>query len=158
MSIRKVLKSKIHGAVVTEVNLDYEGSITIDEALMREAGLVEHEKVLVGNITNGNRFETYVIKGEEGSGTIGINGAAAHLCNVGDKIIVMSFCYVDDISLLLHRARVVKVNERNEITSKTHNYIFNFYFSFPLLATLITTLALFTFLLILVLAKLSGLT
>ncbi len=87
----EIVKSKIHRVTVTEANLDYIGSITIDSALMEAAGLYEGEKVQVVNITNGNRIETYVIVGEAGSGKIGINGAAAHQFSVGDLIIIMSY-------------------------------------------------------------------
>ncbi len=89
--MRFFLRSKIHRATVTEANLEYVGSITIDEALMRKAGLDEYEKVLVVDNTNGNRLETYVIKGEKNSGIICSNGAAAHLIKKGDQIIIMAF-------------------------------------------------------------------
>jgi len=87
----EILKSKIHRAKVTEANLNYIGSITIDEDLIDAAGLYYNEKVSVVNINNGERIETYVIKGERGSGKIGINGAAAHKFSAGDLIIVMSY-------------------------------------------------------------------
>jgi len=87
----EILKSKIHRVTITEANLHYIGSITIDEALMEAANLLEHEKVTVSNINNGERFDTYVIKGERGSGKIGINGAAAHKVEVGHIIIVMAY-------------------------------------------------------------------
>ena len=84
-----LLKAKIHRAVVTQADLDYVGSITIDSVLLREAGILEYEKVEVADIENGNRFETYTIAGEEGSGIICLNGAAAKLVNVGDKVIIL---------------------------------------------------------------------
>lgn len=87
----EILKSKIHRVTVTEANLNYIGSITIDSALMEAANLFEGEKVAVVNISNGNRIETYVIPGKRGSGKIGINGAAAHLFEVGDLAIIMSY-------------------------------------------------------------------
>jgi len=87
----EILKSKIHRARVTEANLHYVGSITIDEELIEAAGLYPNEKVAVVNIDNGERIETYVIKGERGSGKIGINGAAAHKFSVGDLVIIMSY-------------------------------------------------------------------
>ncbi len=87
----EIVKSKIHRATVTEANLHYIGSITIDEDLMEAANLVEYEKVTIANITNGERFDTYVIKGERGSGNIGINGAAAHKAKVGDLVIIMAY-------------------------------------------------------------------
>lgn len=89
--MRSFLRAKIHKATVTDANVQYEGSITIDEALMRKAGLREHEKVLVVDNTNGSRIETYVIKGKKNSGTICINGAAAHHVRSGDEVIVMAF-------------------------------------------------------------------
>jgi aspartate 1-decarboxylase len=89
--MRIYLRSKIHKAIVTEANLHYVGSITIDECLMKRADLAEYEKVLVVDNTNGTRLETYVIKGKNKSGVIGINGAAAHLIHTGDEIIIMSF-------------------------------------------------------------------
>jgi aspartate 1-decarboxylase len=89
--MRIYLRSKIHKATITEANLHYVGSITIDECLMKLAGLAEYEKVLIVDNTNGNRLETYVIKGKKNSGLIGINGAAAHLVHKGDEIIIMSF-------------------------------------------------------------------
>lgn len=90
-----VLKSKIHRVTVTEADLDYIGSITIDEALMEAAGIIENEQVDIYNITNGERFHTYAIKGERGSGVICINGAAAHLASVGNLIIIASYAMMD---------------------------------------------------------------
>ncbi|MBO4740618.1 MAG: aspartate 1-decarboxylase [Bacteroidales bacterium] len=90
-----VLKSKIHRVTVTQADLDYIGSITIDENLMKAANMIENEQVHIYNITNGERFSTYVIKGEAGSGVIGINGAAAHKAGVGDLIIVASYAMMD---------------------------------------------------------------
>lgn len=91
----EVLKSKIHRVTVTEANLDYIGSITIDASLLEAANMIENERVDIYNITNGERFSTYVIKGEPGSGVIGINGAAAHKAHVGDLIIVASYASMD---------------------------------------------------------------
>jgi aspartate 1-decarboxylase len=93
--MRIYLRSKIHKATVTEANLHYVGSITIDERLMKLSCLAEYEKVLVVDTTNGSRLETYVIKGKKDSGTIGINGAAAHLMHKGDEVIIMSFQVCD---------------------------------------------------------------
>ncbi|WP_041076910.1 aspartate 1-decarboxylase [Thermotoga caldifontis] len=89
--MRFMLKSKLHMATVTEKNLEYEGSIEIDEELMKAVDLKENELVLVADVNNGARFETYVIKGKPNSGVIALNGAAARLVEVGDKIIIMSF-------------------------------------------------------------------
>lgn len=91
----EVLKSKIHRVNVTEADLDYIGSITIDEALMEAANMIENERVDIYNITNGERFSTYAIKGERGSGVIGINGAAAHRAHVGDLLIIASYASMD---------------------------------------------------------------
>jgi aspartate 1-decarboxylase len=91
VEMRSVLRSKIHKAVVTEANIDYVGSITIDEDLIDKADLWPGEKVLVVSNTSGARLETYVIVGECGSGVVGLNGAAAHLINVGDEVIIMAF-------------------------------------------------------------------
>ncbi len=89
--MRSLLRSKIHKATVTEANIDYSGSITIDRGLMDRVDLWPGEKVLVSNLENGNRFETYVIEGKRGSGTIGVNGAAARLVRTGDRVIIMAF-------------------------------------------------------------------
>ena len=91
----EVLKSKIHRVSVTEANLDYIGSITIDSELLDAANMIENERVDIYNITNGERFSTYIIKGEAGSGIIGINGAAAHKAGVGDLLIIASYASMD---------------------------------------------------------------
>lgn len=91
----EVLKSKIHRVTVTEADLDYIGSITIDEALMEAANIIENEKVEIYNITNGERFATYAIRGERGTGVIGINGAAAHKAHIGDLLIIASYAQMD---------------------------------------------------------------
>jgi aspartate 1-decarboxylase len=114
----EVLKSKLHGAVVTQSNVDYTGSITIDETLMKAADIVEYERVLIGNLTNGNRVETYVIKGRKDSGVIGMNGAAAHLCKVGDKILIMSFALLDEKELKKHKPKIVFLNDDNKIKQR----------------------------------------
>lgn len=91
----EVLKSKIHRVTVTEANVDYVGSITVDEALLEAANMIAGEKVQVLNVTNGERLETYIIKGERGSGVICLNGAAAHKASVGDIIIIVSYALLD---------------------------------------------------------------
>jgi aspartate 1-decarboxylase len=108
--MRWMLRGKIHRATVTETRLDYEGSITVDQDLLDKSGIWLGEKVYIANVTNGSRFETYSLPGERGSGIIALNGAAAHLCNVGDKIIIMGFELTDEQI----RAKVVLVNEYNE--------------------------------------------
>ena len=107
--MRWMLRSKIHRATVTETRLDYEGSITVDQNLLDKAGIWLGEKVLVADVNNGNRFETYTLPGERGSGIIALNGAAAHLCNIGDKIIIMGYELTDE---QIH-AKVVLVDENN---------------------------------------------
>ncbi len=113
--IYSMLKSKIHRATVTEANVDYEGSITIDETLIKASGLIEFEKVLVANLTNGSRLETYVIKGKKDSGIICANGAAAFHNRPGDLVLIMSFCGVNERELTKHEPVIVKVDEKNRI-------------------------------------------
>jgi len=103
----QILKSKIHRAKVTEANLNYIGSITIDQDLIDAAGLYENEKVAIVNINNGERIETYVIKGERGSGKIGINGAAAHKFSSGDLIILMSYAIMTPEEALGFKPKLV---------------------------------------------------
>lgn len=109
--MRIYLRSKIHNATVTEANIHYTGSITIDETLMRAAEIQEYEKVLVSNLTNGNRLETYVIKGERESGTICINGAAAHLVHTGDRVIIMAFEVTDSAP----QPKIIILDEQNKV-------------------------------------------
>jgi aspartate 1-decarboxylase len=112
---RTLLGGKIHRATVTQADLHYVGSITIDKTLMDAADLVEGEQVQVVDIDNGARLVTYVIEGPAGSGVIGINGAAARLVSVGDLVIIMSFQQVDERERADHVPHVVHVNARNEI-------------------------------------------
>lgn len=111
----EVLKSKIHRAKVTQAELNYVGSITIDEDLMDAANLIENEKVLVVNNNNGARLETYVITGERGSGTICLNGAAARLVQVGDIVIIISFALMDFEKAKTFKASVVFPDENNRV-------------------------------------------
>ncbi|MGO1849107.1 aspartate 1-decarboxylase [Microbacterium sp.] len=115
--LRTVLGSKIHRATITQADLHYVGSITIDEDLVRAAGLVEGEKVQVVDITNGARIETYVITGLAGAGHICINGAAAHLVNPGDLVIIMSYLLADEQELLTHEPRIVHVDADNRLVA-----------------------------------------
>ncbi len=112
--MRTMLKSKIHRACVTDVNIDYEGSITIDQKLMEEADILPYEQVQVLNINNGARFGTYAIEGE--SGEICLNGAAARLAAIGDTIIILCYCHVDDDEAHNFIPRVVYVDAKNAIT------------------------------------------
>jgi aspartate 1-decarboxylase len=109
----KLLKAKIHRATVTFTDVNYHGSITIDSDLLRASGLLPNEAVIVADCENGNRFETYIIPGEPGSGMIGINGAAARLTQVGHKVIVMSFVTCDAKEAAKHKSRVIIVNDEN---------------------------------------------
>jgi aspartate 1-decarboxylase len=113
-----ICKSKIHRAVVTEADLNYEGSITIDENLMKEANLLPYELVQVLNQNNGERFETYVIKGKAGSGVICLNGPAARLGQVGDILLVISYCLLEEKEAKKHKPKLVYVDEKNKIIKK----------------------------------------
>jgi len=115
----KLLKSKIHRARVTEANLDYEGSITIDEALLDAAGLVAGEAVLVSNLNSGSRQETYVMVGERRSGIVCLNGASARLAQVGDLVIIMAFALLTPEEARTHVPRKVVVNDRNRIKKQS---------------------------------------
>ena len=114
----KVLRSKIHRATITEASVDYIGSITIDQDLMDAAGLVHGESVLVADLTDGARFETYVIPGLRGSGVICVNGAAARLVSVGDLVIIMAFAYVTPEEAKNLAAQIILVDEHNRIARK----------------------------------------
>lgn len=114
----KVLRAKIHRATVTEAAIDYIGSITIDRDLMDATGIVAGECVLVADLADGARFETYVMEGEPGGGTICINGAAARLVSVGDLVIIMGFGYVDERDAADVKPRVVLVDEKNRVTER----------------------------------------
>ncbi len=111
----EVLKSKLHRATVTQADLHYIGSITIDEDLMDAANLIENERVHIYNITNGERFETYVIKGNRGEGVIGLNGAAAHKVDIGDLVIIVSYARMDFEEAKTFRPSIVFPNEKNQI-------------------------------------------
>jgi aspartate 1-decarboxylase len=110
-----LFKSKIHRATVTHADLEYEGSVTIDATLMEAAGIVEHEAIHVWNITRGTRLVTYAITGERGSGVICINGAAAHLCKPGDRVILATFADFEEAEAREHVPTVVLVGEGNRI-------------------------------------------
>ncbi|OPX46019.1 aspartate 1-decarboxylase precursor [Ruminiclostridium hungatei] len=114
-----MLKSKIHRATVVQAELSYVGSITVDEELLEAAGICEYEKVHVVDINNGNRLETYCIAGERGSGIICLNGAAARCVQVGDLIIIMSYCTMDAQEAATHKPAVVFVDELNRINRIT---------------------------------------
>ncbi len=113
----EMLKSKIHRATVTQAELNYVGSITIDETLMEAAGIFEYEKVQIADVDNGARFETYVIAGEKGSGIICLNGAAARMVSTGDKVIIMCYAQMTPQEAKENPPKVVFVDEKNGITS-----------------------------------------
>ena len=113
--LRYMLKSKIHRAVVTEANLNYVGSITVDKSLMEAADILENEKVSVVNINNGQRFETYVIEGAPGSGVMCLNGAAARLVEVDDVIILLTYTLLETEECENYKPKLVFVNEKNQI-------------------------------------------
>ena len=116
-----MLKGKIHRAVVKQAELNYVGSITIDPKLMEAAGILEYEQVQIVDVENGNRFETYTIDGEPGSGMICLNGAAARQVQVGDHVIIMAYCQMDAKEAADHKPKVVFVDEENHI-SRVSNY------------------------------------
>lgn len=118
--VLEMLKGKIHRATVTQAELNYVGSITVDQELLDAAGILEYEKVQIVDIDNGNRFETYTISGERGSGMICLNGAAARCVSVGDKVILMAYAGYDDEEAAEHKPFVVFVDERNRIVRKTN--------------------------------------
>lgn len=111
-----MLKSKLHCARVTESVLEYEGSLSIDADLLEAVGLAPFEKILVADMENGNRFETYAIPAPRGSRSIGLNGATTHLGKVGDRIIIFSFCLVPTAAVAQHHPKVLILNDRNEPT------------------------------------------
>ena len=114
--LTRLLKAKIHRATVTFTDVNYHGSITIDSNLLRASGLLPNEAVLVADCDNGNRFETYIIPGEPGSGVIGVNGAAARLTKVGNKVIIIGWIYAqtgDEVGR--HRSRVIIADQSNRV-------------------------------------------
>jgi aspartate 1-decarboxylase len=115
--MRRMLKSKIHRATVTAADLHYEGSITIDRDLLLAADILPHEQVHCWNVTRGTRFTTYALEGAAESGTICINGAAAHLAGVGDLVIITTFVDLDEDAARAHAPRVLLVDERNRVKS-----------------------------------------
>lgn len=112
---RIFLKSKLHGLTVTETRVDYEGSLLLDEALIEAAGLFPYEKVHVYNLTTGDRFSTYLIKGERGSGSCGLYGAAAHKAKIGHKLIVVAYTILDEGEVEFYSPRIVLIKENNQI-------------------------------------------
>jgi len=116
MRLRTFLRSKIHRATVTEANVDYIGSLTLDEALMEAAGLAEYEHVAIADLDNGERLETYIIRGLRGSGIVGINGAAALKITAGHKVIIFNYTQLTDDEVAGFEPKIVFVDEQNQIT------------------------------------------
>ena len=117
----QILKSKIHRAVVTDANINYEGSLTIAVDLMQRVGLLPFERILCGNMSNGERFETYVIEGASGSGAIELNGAVARLGKIGDLLTIMNFAHVDSSDADGWQPRVIVLDEKNRVSSEARD-------------------------------------
>jgi len=113
-----MLRAKVHRITVTERDVEYEGSLTLDAALMQACGMVPFERIDVYDVNNGNRFSTYLIEGAPGSGACCVNGAAARLVERGDKLILAAYCSVDESEVRQHRPKVVLVDERNALTER----------------------------------------
>jgi aspartate 1-decarboxylase len=113
--LRCILRAKIHGATVTESNLSYEGSITIDETILKKAGILSYEQVMISNLNNGERFETYVIPGKHGE--ICLNGPTARKGVVGDKIIIFCYSYFQDKAIRGFQPTIIRIDEKNKILS-----------------------------------------
>ena len=122
--MRNMLKSKIHRATVTDANINYEGSITIDKKLLREADILPYEQVHVLNVNNGARFTTYAIEGEEGKGDICLNGAAARLAVKGDIVIIITYTNINEEDLKNYKPKIVHVNRNNEIVTRLDEKVF----------------------------------
>jgi len=116
--LRFIYKSKIHRATVTDANLNYMGSITIDRRLLDAADILPNERVQIVNVNNGTRVETYVVPGEPGSGVICMNGAAARWAHKGDKAIIISYCLLDTKDAKEYKPKVIHVNDKNQIKRK----------------------------------------
>ena len=114
-----MLKSKIHRAAVTGVDVGYEGSIVIDPVLMHEVGLRRYEKVLVANLNNGNRFETYAIEGERGKGDIKLNGATAHLGEIGDRLTIFAFAAIHESAVAEWSPRIILLDKENAVVQRS---------------------------------------
>ncbi|MDO8283274.1 MAG: aspartate 1-decarboxylase [Thermodesulfovibrionia bacterium] len=112
---RCMLRAKIHNATVTEANIKYEGSLTIDESLLAETGIIPYEQVKISNLNNGERFETYVIPGPSGSGVICLNGPTARKGEVGDQIIIFSYEYLSDEEIKGFKPKIILLDEKNRI-------------------------------------------
>ena len=119
----KMLKSKIHRATVTEGNVHYEGSITIDQDLMESANMIPYESISIWNVTNGSRLETYVLPGARGSGIVSVNGASAHLNKPGDVVILASFVFLTATKTACHKPIVIHVNDKNRVIGFVNSFV-----------------------------------
>jgi len=113
--LRIMLRSKIHRATVTDANMDYEGSLTVDEQLLKAASMLPYEQVMISNLNNGERFETYVIPGPPNSGTICLNGPAAHKGKIGDRIVIFCYELYNEEELARYKPTIIKVDEKNRV-------------------------------------------
>ena len=113
--LRTMMRAKVHGATVTEVNLHYVGSLTLDSGILEELDLLPNEQVQVLNLNNGARLETYLFAGEKGSGVVALNGAAARLAQPGDRVLIVSYALMSDEEARTHRAKVAILDERNRV-------------------------------------------
>ena len=116
---RQMLRSKIHRVKVTDSNLEYEGSLTVDETLLEAAGILPYEAVVISNLNNGERFTTYAIPGMRGSGVVSLNGPTARKGAIGDQIIIFCYEYYGDEEIKRHAPKIVRVNEKNRIVEST---------------------------------------
>jgi aspartate 1-decarboxylase len=116
--LRVMLRSKIHRATVTDANIDYEGSLTVDEQLLKAAGMLPYEQVMVSNLHNGERFETYVIPGPAGSGIICLNGPAAHKGKIGDRLVIFCYEMYNEEELKRYRPTILLVDGKNKIKAQ----------------------------------------
>src|SRR5262249_44730298 len=121
--LREMLRAKVHRATVTETNVDYEGSLTLDAGLMQAAGMIPYERVDVYNADSGARFSTYLIPGEAGSGVLCVNGAAAHLARSGHRLIIASYAAMSDAEVATHRPTVVLVDAANQVKRTAHEIV-----------------------------------
>ena len=117
--LRQMLRSKIHRALVTDANLEYEGSLTVDEDLLEAAGILPYEFVVISNLNNGERFSTYAMAGQRGSGQIILNGPTARKAVIGDKIIIFCYEYFPEDEAKRHRPRIILLDEKNHIAHKS---------------------------------------
>ena len=117
--LRQMLRAKIHRAIVTDANLEYDGSLTVDEDLLDAAGILPYELVMISNLNNGERFTTYAMAGKRGAGEIVLNGPTARKAVVGDKVIIFCYEYYGEDEAKRHKPKVIQVDEKNRIVSRS---------------------------------------